>query len=210
MQKLKDDSRRNAKRKLFGPTSALVAKYVTRWRDSEKSKAHADALSILFLDRFKLNNSIEHVLIKVSALNDFYATRILDTFSIAKHVFELQIDDHLNKCDLGLVDKIRHVRRNEKSVDLYSFASKYCSLHRPDQYPMWDSYVDRMLRAYRRKHNFSPFVNSDLKNYRRFIVILKEFQSYYQLEELNMREIDVFLWLYGKECFPRKIKAKAA
>jgi hypothetical protein len=195
-------------RKPFLANPALVKKYLAQWKKLDKSRVHADALTILFREQFPLNNSIEQVLIKVSALNDFYATRILDTFSIASHVVKLKIDKDLNRGNLDLVDKLRFVKRKTQKVNLYSFASKYCGMHRPDLYPMWDSYVDRMLRAYRKKHKFASFINLDLRNYKRFVEVMKEFQIHYQLQEFTLRELDAFLWLYGKKCFPRKIYNK--
>jgi hypothetical protein len=41
----------------------------------------------------------------------------------------------------------------------------------------------------------------DLKDYRRFKEVLKEFLDYYKLGDLNAKELDRFLWGYGKEMF---------
>jgi hypothetical protein len=43
-----------------------------------------------------------------------------------------------------------------------------------------------------------------LRNYRQFISVIDAFRRHYNLEKYSLREIDIFLWLAGKELFPRK------
>jgi hypothetical protein len=185
------------------PSLALVSSYVRKWKRLEKSRVHNDALTFLFRGSWARNDSIRQVLIKVSALNDFYKTGILDTFSVAKHIVNKKIDGRLQVGDIGLVDVVKRVIHNGKVIEHYSFATKYCGLHQPDQYPMWDSYVDKMLHAYRKRPEFH-FEDGELESYPRFVKIVNDFQSYYSLGGFSLRELDVFLWLYGKKCFPRK------
>jgi hypothetical protein len=134
-------------------------------------------------------------------LNDFYSTNIFKIFPVAKRILSLHIDERLQSGDVTLVDDIKEVEISGKTLNFYSFATKYCSHHRPLDYPIYDSYVDEVLRYYRKKDGFAAFRNEELKNYTRFKSILKEFRSYYHLESYNLKELDKYLWQLGKAYF---------
>jgi len=86
-------------------------------------------------------------------------------------------------------------------MNFYSFATKYCSHHKPLDYPIYDSYVDEVLKYYRKRDGFALFRNEELKNYSRFKSILEEFRSYYHLGEYNLKELDKYIWQLGKAYF---------
>ena len=69
-----------------------------------------------------------------------------------------------------------------------------------------DSYVEKVLKYFRKKDKFAVFKNADLKDYQQFKKILLTFRSYYGLEEFNLKEIDQYMWQLGKEYFPKKYK----
>lgn len=92
---------------------------------------------------------------------------------------------------------------NGNIMNFYSFATKYCSHHKPLDFPIYDSFVDTLLKYFRDADNFYEFKNDDLKDYIIFKKILIEFQRYYRLEQFNLKEIDKYLWLLGKEKFPK-------
>ena len=54
------------------------------------------------------------------------------------------------------------------------------------------------------KDKFDTFINLDLKDYQSFVRIIKNFQKYYKLSAFTLRDIDIYLWLAGKNYFPRK------
>ena len=108
--------------------------------------------------------------------------------------------------DYSLVNDIAAISIKGRPRNFYSFASKYCSHHKPDRYPIYDSYVEKMLTHYGAMDKFSGFDRAELKNYERFIRIIGEFRQYYGLADYSLREIDNFLWLAGKEWFPRRYK----
>jgi hypothetical protein len=91
---------------------------------------------------------------------------------------------------------------NGKMKNFYSFASKYCSHYNPLDFPIYDSYVDKVLRYFRDVDSFYYFKNDDLKRYIEFKKILLQFKTYYGLEQYNIKDIDKYLWLMGKEKFP--------
>ena len=138
----------------------IVKKYLDKWytyRDS-KMLEQEYALSTLF-QHFYQNNNLQNVLVKVSCLNDFYSTNIRDTYSVAKVIYQLNIDTRLQNADLSLVDDI--AAETEKNCNSgrreYSFATKYCSFHRPDIYPIFDSRNEEILRYYRKDISINPF-----------------------------------------------------
>lgn len=172
----------------------------------ENYRLEEASLGLLFHSLCPENKQIEHVLLKVSALNDFYSTNIFDTYSVAKHILNKDIDTQLWANDYSLVNDIAKISIKGKTRNFYSFASKYCSHHKPNNYPIFDSFVEKMLLHYKSTDRFNGFNKSDLKNYAHFIEIIKGFQSFYKLESFSLRQIDIFLWLAGKEWFPRNYK----
>ena len=170
----------------------------------ENYSLQESALNKLFFQTYPNNTNIDDVLIKVSSLNDFYSTNIFSPFQVAKHIISLNIDARLVAGDVTLVNDIAKVTMDNGTVrNFYSFATKYCSHHMPLEFPIYDSYVDRLLRYFRDTDRFSRFSSDDLKDYEKFKNILIQFTSYYRLEPYNLKEIDKYLWQLGKEKFPR-------
>ena len=185
------------------PNLQLVSCYLQQWDRLENYKLQEQSLGLLFQKLCPTNDAIEYILLKVSALNDFYSTNIFDTFSVAKHILSMRIDQRLKDGDLSLVNELAQVTIRTKQRNFYSFASKYCSHHFPEHFPIYDSFVEKMLLHYARADHFSAFHKNDLKRYDRFVQIIKEFQSHYRLGQFSLRQIDIFLWLAGKDSFPR-------
>lgn len=150
------------------------------------------------------NTDIKQVIIKVSALNDFYSTNIFKVFNVAKHIIDLNIDERLAINDVTLVNDIAKVQVSDnKCVNFYSFATKYCSRHKPTEYPIFDSFVEKLLKYFRDTDKKIIFHNDDLKDYQKYKSILLDFQKNYGLEDFNLKQIDKYLWQLGKEKFPK-------
>lgn len=141
---------------------------------------------------------------KVSTLNNFYSTNIFSVFSVAKHILNLNIDDRLKDSDESLVKDIQRIVIKGKQRNFYSFATKYCSHHNPFNFPIYDSYVDQILRYFKKKDNFYSFSNEELKDYSKFKNILVQFRNFYKLNDFNLKQIDQYLWQLGKQYFPKK------
>jgi len=184
--------------------SQIIKQYLKKWDTLENYILQEKSLSLLFNKLCPENKRIEDILLKVSALNDFYSTNIFDTFSVAKHILKCDIDNHMSLCDYEIVNKIAKVSIKNKTINFYSFASKYCSHHNPDAFPIYDSFVDKMLMHFKKNDKFYEFKREELKIYPKFIEIINCFKDFYNLEDFSLREIDIFLWLAGKEHFPKK------
>lgn len=186
------------------PSDKIVNTYIKAWDTLENYILQEKSLGMLFNDLCPENKKIEDILLKVSALNDFYSTNIFDTYSVAKHILSCQIDEKLKNNDIGLVNLIAPVTISGKTRNFYSFASKYCSHHKPDTYPIYDSYVEKMLMYFKKTDKFFKFKKAELKNYGIFLETIKSFKEFYNLNNFSLRQIDIYLWLAGKEYFPNK------
>lgn len=187
------------------PSVPTVEKYLSKWNNSDKYRQQESALNRLFFELAPKNDNIENVLIKVSALNSLYSTNIFSVYPVALHILSIDVDRRLRNHDLSLVSELSHVVfPNGKAKTLYSFATKYCSHHKPDVYPIYDDYINKILRYYRDVDGFSKFTNEMLLDYLSFNAILQDFQRFYKLEKYTVKEIDQYLWQSGKENFPKK------
>jgi hypothetical protein len=179
------------------PTQDFVQSYVGRFNRDQKIVEQA--LTKVF-HTFPNNTSSDEVLIKVVTLNSLYVTNIYATGEVAENIVRHCIDDRLKAGDLELVNDIAPIVIKGKVRRNYSFASKYCSWHFPEEYPIYDRFVDNLLWAYQRQHMFSGFKRYDLWNsYVVFNKAIRDFQRYFQLQKFSIRQLDNFLWLYGKE-----------
>jgi hypothetical protein len=187
------------------PSKKQIAFYLSKWETLENYVLQEKSLYKLFNVTYPLNNEIDEVLIKVCSLNDFYSTNIFSPFIVAKHIVDLDIDERLNSKDIKLVNEIARVKiNNSKDINFYSFATKYCSHHKPNAYPIYDNFVEKLLLYFKKIDRFSNFKKTDLKDYVKYKYILLQFQKFYDLEEFSLKQIDKYLWQVGKINFPRK------
>ena len=190
------------------PSIEQIEYYLAKWYKLESYNYQEKALNKLFFELCPDNKSIENIKIKTVALNDFYSTNIYSIFEVAKHIESLNhienkssIDERLNIGDITLVDDIKKVKIKDKEKNFYSFASKYCSHHKPVYYPIYDKYVDAVLIYFRDKDKFYNFQNKDLKEYYNFKNILLKFIEFYKLNNYCLKQIDKYIWQLGKDYF---------
>lgn len=198
---------RNAK--VQEPNEQEVEKWLKRWNELEDYTIQEDAINELFQKNYSKCTDLKSVIIKCSVLNDFYSTNIFKVFPVAKHIVSISnIDARLKKGDPSLVEEIAKVKLGQedekKEKYLYSFASKFCSHHNEKEYPIYDSYVDVMLRFFRNQKRLKKFKNGDLKIYKNFKLVLEEFKKVFHLEKYSLKEIDKYLWQVGKFYIPKK------
>lgn len=186
------------------PSVSEVNKYLNEWKNLEGYTSQEKALKKLFLKFAPGNSEISDILLKASCLNDFYSTNIFTIYPMAKHILSIKdLDKRLKSGDIELVRELGEVTIGGKEKYFYSFATKYCSHHNPIAFPIYDSYVEQVLLYFNKVDKFSAFKRKDLKNYRKFKEILIDFQRFYKLERFDLKELDRYLWLLGKEIFPK-------
>jgi len=183
------------------PSVESVNECLRKWSTLEKYKLQEECLNLLFRELCPRNDEITSVLLKVSALNDFYSTNIFDTHTVAKHIVAKVASERIVEGDTTLVNELALIEVGGKRRNFYSFATKYCNHHNPEAFPIYDRYVDKMLKHFRRVDSFSEFCPEDLKSYVSFVNIIRTFRSSYTLDQFSLREIDICLWIAGKEAF---------
>jgi hypothetical protein len=162
------------------------------------------------------NTDLSEVLLKVVTLNFLYSTRIRvkslyspTVYDVAQHIVDRKIDESLRLGDEGLVEKITNIGVADKIHYYYVFATKYCSFHRPESYPIFDSRVKEYLWQLRNKGGLRRFQQQVLWNYAEFKKIINELRDQYGLRDCPYKQIDAFLFLEGKKLIAAKEKNKA-
>lgn len=174
--------------------------FLAYWDGLPKYSDHEKALNKLFFKEYPHNNCIEDIIIKCSALNDFYSTNIFDIHTVAQNILSLQIDERLKDGDRSLVKDIASVEVNGKLHFFYSFATKYCSHHQPMKYSIYDSYVEKVLLSMNERETFANFRKEDLKDYYKYMDVIGCFQQKFGLN-YNPKDLDRYLWQLGKWYF---------
>lgn len=181
------------------PTEDLVKSYIRQF--DEENVVVERTLAKLF-ELYPKNTAPEDVLLKVVAVNALYRTQIYATDQVADHIIEKNIDPLLKIRDPGTIDLIARIQLGGKSKNNYSFATKYCAWHHPMEYPIYDSFIEKMLWGYQKQDKFSSFRREALREYSQFKQIIDELLRHYDLSQFNFKDIDKFLWMAGKKYYP--------
>ncbi len=179
------------------PTPDLVTKAKEEFDRDDRYGPADRVLTRVFRD-FPNNTHFEDVLLKVVLLNALYNTNIYATTVMTRHILELDVAQHLDAGSHHLVDGIAMLSVKTATRRHYSFATKYCSWHRPQLFPIYDSIVERVLRQYRDRDRFASFTQADLQDYARYRSVITSFRSHYGLTGFSFKEIDKFLWLTAR------------
>lgn len=183
----------------YQPSVEEVQRYIEQWNGLENYVNQERALAYLFTELCPANERLEQILLKIAALNDFYSTNIFSVHTVAQHFMSINIDTRLQREDDTLVDDLSWVTMSDgKKRHFFSFATKFCSHHKPLAYPIYDNYVGNVLKYFRRRDKFSEFSNKDLTHYPTFKQIVSDFREHYGLVQFNFKQIDRYLWQLGK------------
>lgn len=179
------------------PTSELIEKYNDEWFKLNKYPEQEKILENLFSNSD--NSNFETILTKTIYLNEFYSTRLDNVIGMARHIEKLNIDSRLKANDLTLLEDIANTPSEMNNA--YSFASKYCCWHKPDVYPILDSYAKGVLYKMNKKYKFMPQFTRNVISYSYdfYCMIYEKFIQYFNLQNYTLKQIDRFLWLFGKE-----------
>lgn len=143
--------------------------------------------------------------IAVLLLDKIYSTQLKAPFTVANLIHEeikkglldaIKYEDDLDK----VIDKIARIMKGENSAlenyktYIYSFATKFCSRVCPNKYPVFDGYVAYLLDYYVQE-------SKDTKRFGKYSCFVKAYDKLkekYKLEGFSYKDIDKFMWTYGK------------
>jgi len=169
-------------------------------RFDRENHAAEEALHELF-SQYPHNTDLRHVLLKVVAVNSLHHTCIYALDVVARHIHShgKEIDAAFATGSPEIVDKIARVTVQGKVHNFFAFATKYCSWHQPEKYPVYDSRVDAYLWTLQNQNTFAPaFIHPHLWDYPKFHSIVVAFRDFHGLDSFTFKEIDKFLYLQGE------------
>ncbi len=183
----------------------LVPKYLRMWHNLPNYSRQEIILKDLFR-RYPHNDNEEEVMAKLVTLNEFYSTNVGAKGKIARHISSIQhLDDLLQSGDILIINKIK--KADDVNRNFLSFASKYASFHNPKAYPIFDSFVADVLSYYQNNYFFlgttehlSP-EKLRTSPYEKFYEVINKFKDTYIQKPYTFKELDRFLWQFGKEYF---------
>ena len=171
----------------------------------EPETALAESTLRELIATYSENTKLEHVLIKVIAINTLYHARVwdVDLHQLALHISKIEeLDVKLKQGRLDTVDAIWKSQGTRRHY--FSFATKFCSWHNQEGYAIYDLNMWEALRAYRSKELGFQFKVSGCTDYACFHTIVKRFQAAYGLESYSLKDVDKFLWRVGGQLLKAK------
>lgn len=165
------------------------------------------ALDLIF-NQYKNNTNLLEIIIKIGCLDNFYstnATKNIKIPDIAEKILNIKdFDLRIQKWDTDLVRELAIFGKGDKEIKLYSFASKYCTLHncmvhKRNDYAIYDSIVCKKLKDFNKLYPFTEFSDDNwtLESYPRYREILCLFIEKFELD-CSFRDLDLYLWKLGK------------
>ena len=171
--------------------SAIFVKRFIRQFEQNERYYEADKAITNLIHAFPSNSDLSAVLIKVTTINKLYSTNIMAPFEVAKHIASLRLEHKIATGQLSAVNSIRHVCISGIKKDFYSFATKYCNWHNLEAYPIYDSFVEKSLRQFK-------CITGNIRIYKNLKASIDYFRSQNDITEFTYKQIDKFLWMFGK------------
>ena len=180
------------------PTPGLIRKAIRLFDGDPKNATIERSLTLLF-GTWPGNLDLAHVIPKAAALNMLYSTGILDVLTVAEHIVSLNIDARLTGGCHSVVEDIANVSfANNKKVRFSSFATKYCSWHKPALFPISDTNARGTLLVFNARDAFDTFSeNTLITSYETYVRVVSSFRDYYGLQQFTYKDLDKFLWLHN-------------
>lgn len=185
------------------------------WKEDEL-RILEETIKKLCTVKCKSQTDMTDVLAKVIVINQIYSAGVknIDTYWLAKLItdngekleeciYSKKLDNRITAVSIIANSKKSSNERISQMNDYYSFATKYCSFHNPDGFPIYDSYMCDII-----KNNWDILFEEkilkkkgEIKSYEKFCKAmgrLKEIFSEKLGKNITTKEFDQFLWLYLK------------
>lgn len=203
--------------KLIHDLSTDVEKYLKR-RSYLKAYDLQEKILQTLVKEHADHTNYEAVELKAKLLNMFYSTGIQAMNKVVERIMSIKnIDEILNKEKYSkeLIDTIAELNLSDGSKrNNYSFATKYCALHQPEKYPIYDSIVAAIFIALFEKGGLPPYTLKktkktestetcmskgefacQLRDYDFFVQVYDCFMDNYGLMgKFDYRKVDWYLW----------------
>jgi hypothetical protein len=161
--------------------------------------------------KYPRNTNADHVFLKTIVLNKVYNAGVRAEYPVAEHIKSLSdLDSLIEKGSDDAVSLIANVKIGEKKLCFIAFATKYCSWHNPRGYPIFDKNVRECLLFHKRKDGFAKFTLDSLWTYPIFRNVVDKFRAHYVLDSFNYKELDKFMYLFGRRLLAAKAAARSS
>lgn len=154
--------------------------------------------------------NLADVLTRITLLNQFYSTAILDIGSMANNIVNVpNVQSRLLNGVTCVVSDIAKVQHHTKVWTHMSFASKFASFHNPAAYPILDRMVMDVFCELKRRGFFvknTKFSRESLRsNYKLYKDVYDEFMQLSGIKAIqyngrtpNYKDVDNYLWASRK------------
>jgi len=186
----------------------LVQAYIKKF-DNENS-FEEDAIKTEFQEN-NANIDPKKIYIKSAALNTAYKAGVLNIHmeTVSKIIASESIDSRLEAKDPDVVKDLSKRFSGELNNSYLSFASKFCSFYNTDVYPIYDRAVREAIAYFAPRIKGFKLIKSKLENdYDYFKEKFSELKDKLNLKKYTNKELDKFLWLFGKKRIAAKEKLK--
>lgn len=190
------------------PSKTDYQKYLSIFNSKYASKfcfAHSSIIDNVFKQYEK--NIIAYNYVKAAIIDYAYSTRVKHMDDLVLNITNIKnFDSLVNKGEPNLINNMKKVAlNNDEEINYLSFSSKYCHIYNPKEYPIYDSYVERVLRTYQKQFHFfdeseRKITKESLKDYVFYKEVVDAFISKYKSIGIdNYEKFDRYLWTIGKE-----------
>lgn len=192
------------------PSKSDYQKYLSIFNSKYASKfcfAHDKVIDNIFIQYGK--NVVAYNYVKAAIIDFAYSTRVKHMDELVLNITNIKnFDSLVNKGDPNLVNNMKKVAlNNNEEINYLSFSSKYCHKYNPKDYPIYDSYVERVLRTYQKQFHFfddstKAITKESLKDYVFYKEVVDAFINKYKSAGIDSYiKFDRYLWTMGKENF---------
>ena len=201
----------------------MVLKYIGLF-DIEQKLAEEAIQKVVDMDR--TNVCLKNVFTKVVMINSLYSTflninepnnkdntnvlkqykQTLSVGQVARYIVEVARTKELdNLIENGNEDAVNLICKvsGEKYKSIYSFATKYCNWHNQESFSIVDKYVKGFLYYIKENSGGKSYCDLEIfkkkiRDYHEFCLLYDSFKHKFRLDKFAVKEIDKFLWRYGK------------
>lgn len=183
------------------PFETALKKYLAIFADQEMVFIN-DTRNLELFAATPSNKTADEIRMKISSISDDMEIKQLPgTDDLIKHILNLNIDDRLNKGDLSLVEDIARVTVNGTVYNLLHFASLYCTLHKPNVFPIYSDQHHDFYRKYIKHFNLA-LDPAKLNTYPVFAAALDDLVTRTGVKgKMNYIHMRKFGWLYADKIF---------